>query len=118
MLVAGVTLCAASAIHFGLPIPLGFTTISDPIAGAAMPELILGLIMLVGATSMLRGHRLVALACTGFTLLLTLYGASVTVRAAAWGDVAYHAALLTILAATLVLLLTRRKPQTTLRSSD
>jgi hypothetical protein len=112
MLVAGVTLCAASAIHFGLTIPLGFTSLSDPFAGAAIPELILGLTMLVGAASVRRGHRGVGLACTAFTLLVTLYGASVTLRAGGSGDVAYHAALLAVLLATLVLLLVGRTAHT------
>jgi hypothetical protein len=114
MFMAGITLCIASAIHFGLPIPLGVLTIHDPFAGAAIPELILGVIMLGGGAFATRNGASswpVALACTGFTLLLTLYGTSITVASADWGDVVYHAALLTLLGTILGLLITKRRAQ-------
>jgi hypothetical protein len=104
MSAAGATLCLASAIHFGLPIALGVMTIKDSFPGAATPELILGILMLGGAVVAMSGQRVVAIACTGVTLLLTLYGATVTAGSARWGDLVYHAALLTSLAAIMLLL--------------
>jgi|SRR5579872_4981059 len=114
MLVAGLTLLVASAIHFGLPIPLGLILLHDPFAGAAIPELVLGIVMAVGgllAMSRPRTAWLMAVLCTSCTALLTLFGASITVRAADWGDVVYHAALLALLGAILVLTLRVHAPR-------
>jgi hypothetical protein len=55
MLVAAVTLLAASAIHFGLSLPLGPVTLHDPFAGAAIPEAVLGVVLTVGAGFVLSG---------------------------------------------------------------
>jgi hypothetical protein len=112
MLLAGLTLLVASAIHFGLQIPLGVLPIHDPFAGAAIPEAILGLVMLAGGLLVMSGPArawLIAVACTGCTLLLTLYGASVTVRSRDWGDIVYHLALLTLLGAIVVSLVSERR---------
>ena len=114
MLLAGFTLCVASAVHFGVPIPLGVVTVSDPFAGAAVPELILGIVMLasgLAATARVQGAWLIAIVSTGFSLLLTLYGTSITVGSADWGDVSYHAVLLTVLGVILVLLVAARRGQ-------
>ena len=109
MSAAGATLCLASAVHFGLPIPLGVATVNDSFPGAATPELVLGILMLGGAVLAMIGQRMVAVACTGFTLVLTLYGTTITASSARWGDLFYHAALLTSLAA-IMLLLVRGEP--------
>jgi hypothetical protein len=108
MLVAAVTLLAASAIHFGLSLPLGPVTLHDPFAGAAIPEAVLGVVLMVGAGFVLSGWSgrwTAALATALFTLLVTLYGLSITVSGGRTGDVAYHLVLLSMLVILVGLLL-------------
>ena len=122
MLVSGVSLWLASAIHFGVPIPVGVTTIYDPFAGARIPEAILGAVMFAGGLYALSGRAgawLVALLCTTLTVLFALVGTTITVAAAGWGDIVYHAALLTLLGAILVgLVCTRQTDAATVPSRD
>jgi len=106
--VAAVTLAAASLLHFGLAIPIGSATISDPFAGAAIPEAVIALAVAAGAVTALTHlatARWLAPAATLFALVGTLYGLTVTLRRGQAGDIAYHVALLTMLIASAVLLL-------------
>jgi hypothetical protein len=51
--VAAVTLAVASLLHFGVAIPVGVTTVSDPFAGAAIPEAVLAVVAARGAVAIL-----------------------------------------------------------------
>lgn len=104
MLVAAATLLGASAIHFGLTAPVLY----DPFGAAAIPEAVLGAILLAGALGLLSrrpGAWEAAVACAVLTTLLTLYGFTVTLRTGRPGDIAYHLTLLAMLFATVGLLL-------------
>jgi hypothetical protein len=106
--VAALTLAVASLLHFGVAIPLGATTITDPFAGAAIPEAVLSVVVAAGAVTLLARlplSRWLAPAATLLALAGTLYGLTVTVRRGEPGDIAYHLALLTLLVASGVLLL-------------
>lgn len=108
MAIAAVSLATASIIHSGVEIPLGFATINDPFAGAAIPEAILAIVLAIGLVTVLARWSVrwwVALATTLFTLLVTLYGLSVTVSSSRTGDITYHIAVLGILAVITGLLL-------------
>lgn len=109
--VSALTFWAASAIHFGLTIPLGSETVSDSFEGAAVPEAVVGAVVAVGAASLLgtrRRSRTIAIATATFAILLTLYGLSVTVRGGRMLDVAYHLSVLAALGAALGVLLRDR----------
>ena len=102
--VGAVTLGLASAIHFGVPL-----IVQDPFAGAAIPEAILAFILAVGAAAVWSRHGAawgVALGTTLFTLAGVGFGFSLTLASARSGDIAYHAALLTLLVTAALLLLT------------
>lgn len=106
--VAAATLGVASLLHFGVAIPLGATTISDPFAGAAIPEAVLAVVVAAGAVAALTrvaAARWLAPAATLVALAGTLYGLTVTLRRGEPGDIAYHLALLTTLVVSAVLLL-------------
>jgi hypothetical protein len=101
--VAAVTLAVASLLHFGVAIPLGGTTISDPFAGAAIPEAVIAVVVAAGAVAALARlplARWLAPAATLFALAGTLYGLTVTLRRGEAGDIAYHLTLLTMLVAS------------------
>jgi hypothetical protein len=105
--VAAVTLAVASLLHFGVAIPLGATTISDPFAGAAVPEAVIAVVVAAGALTTLARltiARWLAPAATLFALAGTLYGLTVTLRRGQSGDIAYHLTLLAMLVASAVLL--------------
>ena len=109
MALAAVTLAAASLIHFGVAIPLGVATISDPFAGAAIPEAVLAVVLGAGAVTVLtRAIRPwpIALGTTLFTLAGTLFGLTITLGRGEAGDIAYHLTLVAMLVATVVLLVT------------
>jgi len=110
---AAVTLTLASTLHLGVAIPLGVTTISDPFAGAAIPEAVIAVVVAAGAMTMLvrlPAARWLAPAATLFALAGTLYGLTVTLRRAQAGDIAYHVTLLTMLVASAVLLMGTLRP--------
>jgi hypothetical protein len=116
--VAAVTLAIASLLHFGVSIPLGGTTVSDPFAGAAVPEAVIAGVVAAGAAATLARLPIASWltpAATLFALAGTLYGLTVTLRRGEAGDLAYHLALLTMLVASAALLLfgalrSRRRP--------
>ena len=108
MVAAGLTLVMASIVHGGLAIPIGFTTFRDPFFDAAIPEAVLGVATLLGASAILGrwSHAYgFALASAGLSLIGTAYGISVTLGGFRAGDVAYHLGLLAMLVGALLLLL-------------
>lgn len=111
--VAAVTLAIASLLHFGVSIPVDGTTISDPFAGAAIPEAVIAAVVAAGAVftlARLAAARWLAPAATLFALAGTLYGLTVTLRRGEAGDIAYHLVLLAMLIASAVLLLGALRP--------
>lgn len=117
MLAEAVTLGIASYLHRGGRIPLGFTVIhGEHFQGAATPEAIIGAVLAAGAVLVLAAPgraRVAALVTAGFAVLGVLVGLAEVLRGAGPGsaiDLAYHAALLTALAVTLVMLALRRVP--------
>ena len=116
MVLAATAFAAASIIHFGVAIPVGFATLSDPFAGAAVPEAVIALVVATGAVAVLTRRpaaRGIALTATLFALLGTVYGLTVTLGSTRTGDIAYHlgilATLLVILGLVLVPGRTRRR---------
>jgi hypothetical protein len=57
LLAGAITLALASAVHFGVALPLGFITIHDPFSGAAIPEAVLAAIVAAGSLCVLTGIR-------------------------------------------------------------
>jgi hypothetical protein len=112
--VTAVTLAVASLLHFGAAIPLGTAKISDPFAGAAIPEAVIAVVVAAGAVITL-AHlpvaRWLAPAGTLFALAGTLYGLTVTLRRGQLGDIVYHLTLLTMLIASAMLLLVVLRPR-------
>lgn len=105
MLVAALTLLAASAVHAGLFGPI------DPFPGAAPPEALLGLVLGIAAfAAFLSWARAwpFAVAATLLALFGTIYGLTVTVPRGDPGDVAYHVSLLAGLIVAAGLLIRRR----------
>src|SRR5437879_2479112 len=89
MSVAAVTLAVASLLHFGMTIPLGAATISDPFGAAAIPEAVIAVVVATGAVTVLTRRAVawwVALLATLIALLGTAYGLTVTVRRGQAGD--------------------------------
>ncbi|MBV9279733.1 MAG: hypothetical protein JOZ41_06605 [Chloroflexi bacterium] len=110
--VSAVTFWVASAIHFGVSVTLGVATVSDPFAGAAIPEAVVGATVALGSLALWSGRsagRGIALATTGFAILVTLYGLSVTLSGGRTADVAYHVSVLAVLLVSLGMLLGERR---------
>ncbi|HZV49554.1 MAG TPA: hypothetical protein VFD49_07280 [Candidatus Dormibacteraeota bacterium] len=108
LVVAVLTLAAASAVHLGVAVPLGVVTVEDPFRDAAVPEAIIAAVLTGGPVSVLGGRstgRRVALGTTLFATLGVAYGLTVTARDGRIGDVAYHLAVLAVLLTALGLLL-------------
>jgi hypothetical protein len=108
MAIAAAAYAIASLVHFGLAIPLGFATLRDPFPGAAAPEAVIAIVLLGGAIAVARrveGAWLAALLGSAFSGLLTLFGLSITLREARFGDVAYHLGVLGLVAVILALVL-------------
>jgi hypothetical protein len=104
---AALSFWTASAIHVGVSIPLGVTTVHDPFAGAAVPEAVLGVVCAVGATSLLAvvPPRVgVAIAAATFSMVVTLFGLSVTLGSGRTADVVYHLGVLAVLSGALLML--------------
>lgn len=80
--------------HLGLTVPLGAVTISDPFRGSAVPEVILGLALAPGSAAA--------------TLLVVLYGLSITLLSGRHAHVAYHLTLVPVLLIGIALLLIAR----------
>lgn len=111
MAFTAVTFGMASLVHFGVPVPLGLTTVHDPFPGAKFPELIIGVVLLAGAIPVLtraRYARPIGLATTGFATAGTITGLNFTLGSGRTGDLVYHFGVLALLVLTLVLLSVRR----------
>ena len=114
MALAAAALAIASIVHFGVGIPVGFTTISDSFPGAAPPEAVIAAVVAIGATAVLTRRtrsRGIALGTTSFALLGTVFGLTITLNSTRTGDVAYHLSILTTLLVILGLLLVPRTPR-------
>ncbi len=102
--IGAVGLAIASIIHFGLPLgPL-----TDPFPGARIPEAVLAVLLGAAAVYVLvrgRGSRWVALTSVVISLLGVGFGLTVTVPAALWGDIVYHAVAAVVLLITAVVAL-------------
>jgi len=106
MILAALTLFTASAIHAGL---LGAF---DPFEAAALPEAIIGAVLLAGAVGTLfrwPGSWPLAFSATLFAVVGTLVGLRFTLPRGEPGDIAYHVSLLLALLALTVLLVQRRR---------
>jgi hypothetical protein len=108
MTLAAAAFAIVSIVHFGVDIPVGFTTVSDSFPGAAPAEAVIAAVVAIGATAVLtrrRRGRGIALGTTSFALLGTVYGLTITVNSTRRGDVAYHLSILATLLIILGLLL-------------
>lgn len=112
MAVATASFTLASIIHFGVPIPLGVTTVHDPFAGAKIPEAVIAAALATGTIVFLTrtpAARPVALTTTAFAFLGTVAGLYFTLSSGRTGDVTYHFTALALLAAILILLTIHRR---------
>ena len=108
MALAAAAFAIVSIVHFGVDIPVGFTTVSDSFPGAAPPEAVIAAVVAIGAAAVLAPHtrsRAIALGTTSFALLGTVYGLNITLNSTRSGDVAYHLSILSTLLIILGLLL-------------
>jgi hypothetical protein len=111
MSVEAVTLAVMSSLHFGGLLHPG--TEASAGTGAGIAEGILCFVLLWGASGLLRrgaGGRRLALGTIAFTIAGFCLGLSITARGGDVADIAYHATMLPILAATFVPLLRSRDP--------
>ncbi|HEX8009147.1 MAG TPA: hypothetical protein VF482_22285 [Trebonia sp.] len=109
MSIEAVTLAVMSSLHFGGLLHPSTDASAGTDAGIA--EGILCFVLLWGASGLVRrrgGGRRLALGTTAFTIAGFCLGLSITARVGDVADVAYHATMLPILAATFVLLLRSR----------
>lgn len=107
---AAVSFWIASAIHFGVRIPIGSTTIYDPYPGARIPEAIVGVISAVGAAFLFAratGAHGVALGAAILAGAVTVFGLTITVGTGRTADIAYHIGVLLVLAAAAIDLVRR-----------
>lgn len=108
MALAAAAYAVASIVHFGVDIPVGFTTISDSFPSAAAPEAVIAAVVAIGAAAALTrrtNSKAIAVGTTSFALLGTVYGLSITLNSTRTGDVAYHLSILATLLIVLGLLL-------------
>jgi hypothetical protein len=106
MVLAALTLFMASAIHASL---LGTL---DPFEGAALPEAIIGAVVLAGALAALwwwPGSWSLAFGATLFAIVGTMVGLRFTLPRGSPGDVVYHVSLLGTLLVLGVLLVRWRR---------
>lgn len=120
LVVAALTLFAASGIHLGFRAEVAGIQIRDPFLDAAIPEAVLGGVLGLAALARLTGwnrSRMVALIATAFTFLAACYGLSVTIGGRMTGDIVYHVSLLVMLLLAAGLLLDRSRTAHGTRSS-
>jgi hypothetical protein len=114
MALAAAAFAVASMVHFGVDIPVGFTTIDDSFPGAAPPEAVIAAVVAIGAAAVLtrrRRSRGIALGTTTFALLGTVLGLTITLTSTRTGDVAYHLGILATLLIIAGLLLAPGRPR-------
>ena len=108
MALATVSFALASLVHLGLRLPLGFLTLDDPFADAAIPEAVIAVVLGISTAMIVVGQAKrwsTALGATVFAILLTAYGLSVTLASSRTGDITYHTFVLALLLVILVLVL-------------
>lgn len=118
MAAAALSLFVLSAVHFGLPVPLGALTIRDP-GFTAIPEAVLGTVQAVGAATLAMGWRyarVTSSAATLITIFGVLVGLSIMVYGGRLGDIVYHLCLLAGLLVTLALLRAPSQTPATIKS--
>jgi uncharacterized membrane protein AbrB (regulator of aidB expression) len=106
MVLAALTLFIASAIHSGLLGPL------DPFEAAALPEAIIGAVLMASALGALfwwPSSWPFALGATLFAVVGTLVGLRFTLPRGEPGDIVYHVSLLGVLLVLTVLLVRGRR---------
>jgi hypothetical protein len=113
MLAEAATTFIASYLHRDGRIPLGFTVIrGERFPGASTPELIIGIVLTLGAVFLLTAPpwgRRVAIGATGFAIFGFLLGSAIVLTSSRPSiDLAYHATLLAALIATFAFLLAQR----------
>ena len=109
MAVEAVSLAVASGLHLGGSVH-GRSSSFDPDA-AGIAEAVIGVVLAVAAVALLRGGiraRTVAIGANAFALLGFLIGISETARGGRIPDIAYHATVIPLLVAGLVLLIRAR----------
>jgi hypothetical protein len=112
---AAAAFAGAAVIHFGVAIPLGFTTVRDPFAGAAVPEAVIAAVVAAGAAAARTRRpwaRGAALGSTLFAVAGTCVGLRFTLPGPRTGDKVYHLGILALLLVILglELLAGRRRP--------
>lgn len=119
MALEGITFAVASYLHLGGHIPLGFTVITgEPVRRAAIPEATIAAVLTIGCLAVLaipsRAWPLalvsVAFATFGTVLGLSLVATGIGPRTVP--DLTYHASILTVLLANLLLLFRERSLRT------
>ena len=98
------TLVVASALHFA-----DATGGSPPFRpdGAAIAEAVIAVVLVAGALAVARGSRGAGTGAVSFAILGFLVGLNFTIRGGSAADLAYHVAMLPLLALTLLALLGR-----------
>jgi peptidoglycan/LPS O-acetylase OafA/YrhL len=114
MALLAASLAVTSALHLSGAVQGRDNQVFSPL-GAGVAEAVIGVALLWGAVSLVRGTRQgerIALGTTGFAIAGFGYGLSVSVRGGALPDICYHATVLPVLIVTLVLILrARRRPR-------
>jgi hypothetical protein len=106
MALATVSFALASLVHLGLTLRLGFLTLDDPFAGAAIPEAVIAVVLGISTAMIVLGQAKrwsTAFGATVFAILLTAYGLSVTLASSRTGDITYHIFVLALLLVIMVL---------------
>jgi hypothetical protein len=106
MVLEAVSLAAASALHLSGLVHGHGAAFTE--TGAGIAEAVIGLVLLAGAVTLARRGtegRSAARAAAGFAIAGFIYGLSLTVRAGDVPDITYHATVLPLLVATLILIL-------------
>jgi hypothetical protein len=96
------TLAVISPLHLSGALGGGAKPFNPTAAGTA--EALIGVVLIVGALGLLRGHRNAAMAVVTFAIVGFLVGLSFTLRGGDTTDIAYHATVLPLLLLTLVVL--------------
>ena len=102
------TLAVISPLHLSGALGGGAKPFNPTAAGTA--EALIGVVLIVGALGLLRGHRNAAMAVVTFAIVGFLVGLSFTLRGGDTTDIAYHATMLPLLLFTLLVLWRKRPP--------
>jgi hypothetical protein len=108
MIGSALSFLCASLLHFGVTISIFGHRIHDPFLGAAIPAMVIAIVMGIGSAIVLKRHRVswvVALSAISLALLGVIYGLTVTLQGGRIGDITYHFSVLALLLIALILLL-------------